>query len=205
MKWWRERPPRSPYLTAFIKIKPPLAGELCGVRDSLRRVDRRQIYSSSSYLHVTVKELGWLGDAVTHEGLPGILNGVHEVAQDTPPFDLAVDGVGIFPTVIYGRVGSGTNEVRRMNAQLVESLSGRAIQSKYDGEKMIPHVTLAHFATSDAGPLLAHARSMRSRRIGMMKVTEIGVGKWFPRRLFERPHRPTPLVEPLAGFKLSHS
>lgn len=202
--WWRKKPRPTPYLTVFVRIEPPLTTELCGIRDVLRRVDRRQIYSPSSYLHVTVKELGWLGDDIKPESLPGILEAVGQAASNQAPFELVVDGLGIFPTVIYGKVGRGANAVRGMNAQLVERPGGRVVQSKYDGKRMVPHVTLAHFATSDVEPLLAKATPMASRRIGKMKVTEIRIGKWFPRRLFEEPRRHASSAEVLARFKLSH-
>ena len=178
---------------------------MCRIRDKFRRIDSRQVYAPSSYLHVTVKELGWLGEDVQKEDLPAILDVIEEVASEKAPFDLGVEGVGIFPSVIYGRVRKGAAEIRRMNLELVERLGKRAIQSKYDGQSMLPHVSIAHFTTKDVEPLIEETRRLTARFVGEMRVREIQVKRSYPHRLFEVPHGVSKrgvVNEPLASFRL---
>jgi 2'-5' RNA ligase len=201
---WYERSRRAPYLAAYVRPSPSLARKVCDVRDTLRALDPSQIYSPWSYLHVTVKELGWLGDDVKKKTLPSILEVIRDVASEHAPFDLDVEGVGIFSDVIYGRVGRGADEIRRINTELVERLGGKVIRSKYDGRRMKPHVSIAHFTTRDVEPLLGKARELEERFMGKMRVREIKVKKWYPHRLFENRHGIRPMVvnEPLAAFEL---
>lgn len=199
---WYKRSYGTPYLAAAIKVSPQLARKLCEVRDELRRVDPRHVYSPSSYFHVTVKELGWLGAEVKEESLSGILNVFREVAAHQPPFELEVVGTGIFPSVVYGRVGVGAAEVRRMNAELARLLAGEVAPTKYDGVGMVPHVTLAHFAARDVGPLLDRAGKLATHFIGRMTVREIEVRKWYPHRLFEGRRHRSKLSYLVAGFEL---
>lgn len=202
---WYRKSYRRPYLTAYVGLSVPLAKRVCKIRDMLRRVDTRQIYSPASYLHVTLKELGWLGENVGREKLPKVLEIIEEVASEQAPFDLSLEGIGVFPDVIYGRVGRGASEIRRMNARLVQRLGDEAIQRWYDGANMKPHVSMVHFTTRDVEPLLHRAKQLETRFIGKMKVRKIQVKKSFPHRLFEKKAaggRPRVVSEPLAAFQL---
>ena len=167
-------------------------------------MDSRHVYSPSSYLHVTVKELGWLGKNISKDNLPFVLKVIKGVAREQSSFDLSLDGVGVFPSVIYGKVGKGAEEIRRMNTKLLQRLGERAIQSTYDGENMIPHVSIAHFSEQDVEPLLGKARELHTLSIGKMNVQEIQVKRSYPHRLFAKPHgaRSVAVNEPLAAFRL---
>ena len=193
---------RSPYLTVLIRVSPLLAGKVCRIRDMLRKEDPRQIYSPSSHLHVTVKVLGWLGEEIRKRDLYDVLGAVGKTAAEQPEFELAVEGIGVFPDVIYGKVGAGSQDVRRLNAKLAERLGSMAVRSEFDGSNMIPHVTMAHFATPDVGPLLARAARLATKRVGSMTVTSVEVRGSYPRRLWEKT-RPAPVESrPFARFRL---
>ena len=181
------------YLTASIRVSPALARRICRVRERLRKVDPRQVYSASSHLHVTVKVLGVLGKDVMTEDLDKILGIVRGTAMEQRPFELAVEGVGVFPDVIYGKVGVGAADVRRMNSKLVKRLGDMAVTSKFDGRGMLPHVTMAHFATTDVGPLLAKAAKLANEFVGSMTVSSIEVKEFRPN---------TSVNSPVARFKL---
>ena len=172
---WGERFPDIPYLTLSIKLSPSLTSSAREIQDRLRTVDPRQVYSPRSHMHVTVKVLGALGEEVKKENLERTLGIIEEVAREQTPFDLVVEGVGIFPSVIYCRVTRGTKEIRWLNRELVKRLGGLAARSEYDGASMKPHVTIMHFATKDVGPLLREARGMTTRTVGSMRVKWIQV------------------------------
>lgn len=200
---WYRKSRRTPYLTTYVALSTSLSKMVCKVRDELRHVDSRQIYSPSSYLHATVKELGWLGEDVREEDLPAVLDIIRNVASEQAPFNLSVEGIGIFPTVIFGKVRDGADEIRGMNAKLVGRLGDKATRSKYDGKSMEPHISIAHFKTRDVDSLLGEARRLATRFVGKMRVREIQVKKSYPHRLFEASDGRTLAVnEPLARFKL---
>lgn len=201
---WYKKSHHVPYLTVYIRVSPALAKGICRIRDMLRDEDSRQVYVPSSYLHVTVKELGWLGEDVRKERLQDILGVVRRTAIEQPPFELRVEGVGTFPAAIYGRVGIGAAQIRRMNTTMVERLGRMAIKSQYDGSEMIPHITIAHFATEDVEPLITKAHKLATKYIGKMIVDEIQVKKSYPHRLFEDNQPRAPINEPLANFKLGN-
>lgn len=170
---WSEKFPNNPYLTSSIKVSPSLAKEICKVQDKLREVDPRQVYSPQSRLHITVKELGGIGIDIRKKDLAGVLRAFEEVMRVRKPFDLSVEGLGVFPSVIYGKVTKGADEIRRLNEDLNRELGNKVIRSKYDGARMKPHVTVMHFATEDVDPLLREARSMAKQAVGSMRVRRI--------------------------------
>jgi 2'-5' RNA ligase len=165
----------TPYLTSYVRLSPSLANAVRKIQDLFRKVDSRQVYSPQSHLHITVKELGGLGEDIKKENLAKVLKVIEEVARARAPFDLSVEGVGVFPAVIYGKVTEGANEIRQLNEELVKKLGSKVIQSEYDGAKMKPHVTMMHFATKDVGPLLREARRMATQPVGNMRVRRVQV------------------------------
>jgi 2'-5' RNA ligase len=113
-----------------------------------------------------------------------------------------VDGIGVFPSVIYGKVGIGAEQIRRMNAVLVERLGDRVVRSQYDCQNMMPHVSIAHFTAQDVKPLIATTKKFANSFIGKMNVREIHIKKWYPHRLFDIPRSRASVSKPLAKFDL---
>ena len=134
-----------------------------------------------------MKVLGVLGEDVRTKDLGKILDAISDTAREQSPFKLAVEGVGVFPDVIYGKIGAGSVDIRRMNSKLVRELGGMAVANQFDGRKMIPHVTIAHFATIDVEPLLAKAAKLATKFVGSMNVSSIEVREWYPNAAVNRP------------------
>lgn len=172
---WIEKSRLTPYLTTCIRLPSSLTKRALKIQDELRAVDSRHIYSSESYLHITVKEFGFLGEDVKVKSFSKVLETVGSVASNHSPFDIGIEGVGVFPTAIFSEVKRGASEVRKLNQELVKELGGLVARSKYDGENMKPHVTLLHFATGDVEPILKKATSLATRSIGKMTAHEIQV------------------------------
>jgi 2'-5' RNA ligase len=182
---------RTPFITTHIRLSESLREKVCGIEDYLRGVDSHQVYSLPSRLHITVKELGWLGEDFKRDDLSEVMSIIRDVASKRRPFVLSIEGIGVFPTVVYGRIGKGADEIRRLNMELTEKLVGRAIHGEYDGEKMEPHVTMVHFATRSVEPLLNEVSRLETKFVGEMLVKEIRVVKYQARRLFGIPARET--------------
>lgn len=202
---WYEKIRRTPYLTTHIKLSAPLRAKVYEIEDRLRSVDSRQVYSLRSSLHITSKELGWLGEDVKRHDLPKVMSIIRDVASAQRPFDPSIEGIGAFPTVIYGRINKGADEIRCLNMELAEKLGDRVIHSEYDGANMEPHVTIAHFATRSVESLLSEVRRLEARFVGEMQVEEIRVVKYQARKLFGMPTRETLAAFGLGQRKLSSS
>jgi 2'-5' RNA ligase len=198
---WYEKSRLIPYLTTYIRLPTSLVKRVRQVQDELRDIDSRQIYCPESYLHITVKEFGWLGEGIKTEDVPNVLETVQLVASNHRPFDIGIDGVGIWPSVIYGELRKGADEVRELHMKLIKELGGRVTHSKYDGEAMHPHVSIAHFATQDVEPLFRKARSMVTRFMGEATVGELQVVKSYPHRLFDSAMEQERVNEPVATFR----
>jgi len=87
--------------------------------------------------------------SIKTEYVPKVLETVEQVASDLKPFAIRIDGFGIWPTVIYGEVRKGADEIRELHMKLVKELGEKVAQSKYDGESM--HPPRQHCALCDAG------------------------------------------------------
>jgi 2'-5' RNA ligase len=198
---WYEKSRLIPYLTTYIRLPASLVKRVRRVQDELWDTDSRQIYPPESYLHITVKEFGWLGESIKTEDVPKVLDTVELVASNQRPFDIGIDGVGIWPNVIYGEVRKGADEIRELHMKLIKELGDRVTRSKYDGEAMHPHVSMVHFATQDVEPLLRKARSMAARSMGEATVGELQVVKSYPHRLFDSPREQERVNELVATFR----
>ena len=141
-----------------------------------------------------------MGEDVKKQDLDEVLGTIGKTAEEQLPFELAVEGVGVFPDVIYGKVGAGSLNVRRLNTKLVERLGDLAVRSQFDGRKMIPHVTIAHFATTDVEPLLAKVAKLATRFMGSMTVSSIDVRGWYPHGFSGEEE--VPVSKPIVSFRL---
>jgi 2'-5' RNA ligase len=128
--------------------------------------------------------MGFVGTQVKERNVRRILQCIKDVALSTRPFDVRLDGLSAFPDVVYAKVTSGDDDIVRLNESLAESLKGMVIQGKYEGRDMIPHVTLAHFTTSDVDELLAEVRRAGKLKIGEFRLDEFTVVKVSLKRYF---------------------
>lgn len=199
---WIEKSRLMPYLVAYIRSSPSLARRAFKIGTKLRAVNSRYVFLPERDMHITLKEFGFLGDDVKPKNFSKVLATVEDIASKSKPFKIRVGGVGIFPSVIYGRIEKGASEIRELNRKLVKELGDLVMHSEYDGENMKPHITLLHFAVGDVEPLLRKARSLAANSIGEMVVREIQVAKWYPYRLFGTKRERESVREILATYKL---
>jgi 2'-5' RNA ligase len=193
-----------PYLTTLIPISEGLDKELGMIQEQLRSIDHRQIYHHPSYFHITIKEIGWLGEEIEEENLTEIKGKVEEVASTTRPFFLTLRGLNIWPTVIYAEVQEGREQVRQLHLKMRREPRGYTVaDSTYEGEMMHPHVTIATFAVGDADRLIQEARLFETRNIGRMKVDKIWLVKTVPHRVSGKSEERASFLEEIASFPLT--
>lgn len=121
----------APLSDAIADVQAPLRG-----LDGLRPTDPQQA-------HITMKFLGE-GDHDTDALAAAIETAVADA--DTGPFEVSLEGVGVFPSleyisVVWLGVGGGSRELTRLHEQLEAETTALG----YDAEshEFTPHVTLA--------------------------------------------------------------
>lgn len=183
---------RHPLLVGLALIPTDLQRSLARIQERLRKVDSRHIYTHPATFHITIKPMGTLGDQVKQKNLSKIIEVTRSVTSRMKPFEVGLEGLSIFPDVIYVKVTDGKEGIVRLNETLALNLRDMVTHGKHEGVNMIPHVTLAHFMASDVDNLLTEARSVSTLKFGRMNLDRItlvraSLGKYFgPQRMRAR-------------------
>jgi 2'-5' RNA ligase len=148
--------------------------------------------------------MGTLGDQVKQKNVSRIIEIMRSVTSQVKPFEVRLQGLSIFPDVIYVKVVDGREGIVSLNETLALNLRGMVTHGKHEGVNMIPHVTLAHFMASDVDNLLTEVRRASTLKFGRMNLDRItlvrvSLGKYFgPQRTGVR------AFEKVAVFSLGH-
>jgi 2'-5' RNA ligase len=193
---------KFPYLTTYVGIDKKLQVPILEAQRELQIADPRQLYPQPSYFHITLKEIGSLGASVKVDTLPKIIKAVQTVSGRNASFPLKLNGVGMFSDVIYARVSEGADNIRKLHMSLAEGLGNLAVKGRYDGENMLPHLTLVQFSTKDVEQLLRKARQLENRPIVSMVVEKITLVKSFPYRFFGTAKEKDSVNEEITSFDL---
>ncbi len=156
-------------------LSPAVQNQISCVQRELRRTDARHIYHVPMNLHITVKPLGW-EDVETVRG-KHILDIVRQTASGFEAFEIAFEGLDMFPDVVYIKVGAGAAKIRDLNKALSKKLSGLVAEGRYEGDNMLPHTTIATFASKDADDLQGLVMEHKPLDVGRMKIERLAVVK----------------------------
>ena len=161
------------YAGLIYRVPPRLWRNLSNVQKELRKIDSRQLYTTASTFHVSVKGLGYLGEDIDRTRYEHTISRIQSIISDIEPFQVSLRGLGVFPTGIHARVDDG-NKFREINERISKELRGEVDHSIYDSESFVPHVTLASFNTKDVSRLIEKAESdeMKSIEFGDCGVYE---------------------------------
>lgn len=130
----------------FVAASVP-QGELVRLRDqtrSLREQWPNARWAPLENQHVTLKFLG----STAPERLPDVVAACASVATDIEPSELAVEGVGVFPSRSRARVlWAGLHDPAETLSAVARGLDDRLEPLGYRAEKrrFTPHLTLARF------------------------------------------------------------
>ena len=162
------------YAGLIYRVPPRLWRPLISVQNELKTIDPRQLYSSPSTFHISVKGLGYLEEEVDRIRYERVLSRIKKILEEVPPFEIRLRGIGAFPTAIYAKVEDG-GKFREVNTRILNDLKGEIDSSRYDAEEFVPHVNLASFNSKDVSRLLEKidSPSLRERDFGVAGVYEI--------------------------------
>jgi 2'-5' RNA ligase len=196
---------KHPLLVALAFLSKDLLGPVIEVQEHLRKLDSRHIYHPSNTLHITIKPMGSLGGRIKQQNLSKILDNSRKVASEAKAFDVTLQGLACFPDVLYAKIVEGRREIVQLNKSLAKNLKGMVDQDQYEGDQMVPHVTLATFTTSDVRDLLKEVRRANQLKIGKMTVEKIVVVKAYLHRYYGPERERANSFEKIAEFPLNHS
>jgi len=190
-----------PYLTVLISIPEEFSRRIERIQNRLKRIDDRQLYHHPSNLHITVKLIGFLGKDVRGEYLPRIRDKVEKVAAGTSPFSATLRGLGVFPDAIYADVQEGKENIRKLHVEIRRELRRYSVTSRYEGENMHPHMTIATIlAAGNAERLIQEVGRSERTEIGRMRVDKIKLVRVIPHEVSEE--KRASLLEDVASFPL---
>ncbi len=159
-----------PLLVGLALLPETLQKSVTNVQENLRRINARHIFHPAVTLHITVKPVGTLGVQVDRKDLDRIKMAFYRVSSEFEAFEVALEGLAVFPDVVYAKVTDGREDIIELNKALAESLGDLAVKWEYDGDRMIPHVTLATFTAPAIGDLLADVKKADHLAIGRMTL-----------------------------------
>lgn len=131
-------------LRTFIAIELPVAvsRELAAIQQRLRDRGLKLRWVKPGNIHLTLKFLGDIMPADIQDIEPAM----QTAAQATPPFDLTVQGLGVFPgirrpRVLWSGLGGAPERLARLYSSLEDDLAERGIAREKRPFK--GHLTLA--------------------------------------------------------------
>jgi RNA 2',3'-cyclic 3'-phosphodiesterase len=124
--------------------------------DQLRPVSNDVAWIGPDNFHLTLKFLG----AVEVDRLPALTETLADAAGGCPSFQLAIRGLGAFPTparprVLWAGIDAGAAPAAELAARVDEALA--ALGFKREARAFSPHVTLGRVRQPHAQPRLAEA------------------------------------------------
>lgn len=146
-----------------------------GLRQASPRGARGVAWVSPENLHVTLKFLGHVDEARL-EPMRGALGGA---AAAGPPFDLAITGLGAFPTaarprVLWAGVGRGAEALAALAAAVERALAALGVPP--EDRPFSAHVTLGRVREPRRDPALAAALAAGAARdFGTLRVAHVSL------------------------------
>lgn len=107
-----------------IELPPEVKSALVALEASLRQDKYTFVkWVDPESIHLTLKFLG----SVTTDIVPRIARVIEKAVSDFPPFNLQIEGLGVFPNwrkpqVVWVGVGGETNDLMRLQKRVEESL-----------------------------------------------------------------------------------
>jgi 2'-5' RNA ligase len=168
---------RTDYLTFLIRIKDQqIIDALIELQKDLVAFECIDLYPSE-YLHITVKEVGFLAskkhhhDDYTNEELSKVIHIARSKLKKYQPFTIKLENINHFRSTIVVQANDG-GIIRNINGALLQ-ITGMA-KLKNDYPRFLPHTSIAQFKNSkDHDTLVTFLEKNREISIGSLRVDSI--------------------------------
>ncbi|MGC8849470.1 MAG: RNA 2',3'-cyclic phosphodiesterase [Candidatus Bathyarchaeia archaeon] len=174
---WRSRGIVEGLVRCFIAVDVydhALKESILEVQRRLESLDAKFTFVDPEKMHLTLKFLGEVSDSKIGE--------IKESLGDLkfPPFDLRLEGVGVFPNpnrprVIWIGVSEGADEISKLAEKVDDSLRRLGFPSETKGFK--PHLTIARVKRGGGAALARILQEYSLRDFGTSKVESVKLKK----------------------------
>jgi 2'-5' RNA ligase len=122
-------------------------------------------------LHLTIQFIGEVPTAVAEE-----IDRRLSAPFPVPPFDLALDGIGMFPTggrprVVWVGIGEGGRELQRVHEETVARLE--EVPFRREARAFSPHLTLGRFREPPPAALRRSTEGVRQHTLGQCTIADV--------------------------------
>lgn len=177
-----EKSKRMPYLTIAVIVPEHVRPHLLPIEHRLRYIDNRHLYFPPEMWHITLKELGWLGEAMTDAKVEWIYKQLKSLCSQFEPFTIRIKGVSYFSDVVFWKIES-QEPIKRLHQEIIAYLKEKVAPSQFEGDMFTPHVSLLYFASKDVTKLLTTLEKISDIDICDMQVNSICVTYGYPHLL----------------------
>jgi 2'-5' RNA ligase len=164
---------------AFISVDVGEVLDTTGLRSSLEMANARMKLVEPRNLHMTLKFLGDIDEAIVDD-IAGIMA---NAVEGTRPFTVSFKGVGAFPKPHYIRViwigieRDGADQLAGISKKIDTDLNS-ALRMKKEKKGFSPHLTVARVkSVRDKKGLADILESYRDTEFGQLEVTSIRLKK----------------------------
>jgi len=121
--------------------------ELVRVEGLLKEADANVKWVDPAIVHLTLKFLG----NVAEDKIDSISGRLDEIASRTSPFDLSLDGIGVFPKwdyvkVLWVGIAGGSDQVKKLAESVDAAMSEEGF--KTEERDFSPHITIGRVRTA---------------------------------------------------------
>ncbi|MCS4540809.1 MAG: RNA 2',3'-cyclic phosphodiesterase [Euryarchaeota archaeon] len=159
-------------IRAFIAIDIPkdLINKIANIQNSLKKIDANIKYVEPENIHITLKFLG----EVLENKLANVSLVTKETTVGVKPFEIEINGVGVFPSFNYIRViWVGITKGADFLSNLQTELEKRLVPLGFEPEErgFSPHITIGRVKTIKAkAQLQSKINELQNINIGTMQV-----------------------------------
>lgn len=171
----------SNYAQVFVRVRIPdnLENEIIMVQEELRKIDSSQTYSDPSDLHISVSSFMFEKSKTDQSTYEYLISCIGRIASEFAPFQIRMQGLDFFPTVIYSRVFDHSKDTLGVMKRLIEAELGGVgfVKPIAQGTSYIPHVTILRFSNDERAALLNAINSpfLKNRDYGTGIIQELQI------------------------------
>lgn len=182
-----------PFLSLNFPIVPELSKRITDIMKELEKIDPGHEHIPVSWLHCTVKSFGLVGNHISEEDIPGVINRVEEILRNFPSFEVELRGVNVLRPVLFIQVFSKDNKLFELHNLLKDAIPYSGYP-QLEGEGYTPHVTAAYFAHKP-DKLFSLLNNYKDIPIGKMRASRFEIIRGIPGGFLKR--------ELIKSFKLT--
>ncbi len=180
-----EKSKRMPYLTIAVILPAAARPHLLPVEQHLKRHDNQHLYFPPRMWHITLKELGWLGETITNAQVEWACEQLESICSRFESFTVRLKGISYFPDAVFCKIDN-QKSLGTLHREIVYHLKEKIGPSQFEGDLFTPHVSLLYFRSKNVAKLLTTVEQLSDIDICDVRVNSICMTYGYPHLLLIR-------------------